>query len=56
MATLCTAHNRGYGERIEGGGGVEPDLSLAVTPLCRCRFGQTSESAIGHERKPTQRP
>ena len=27
------------------GGGVEPDLSLAVTPLCRCRFGQTSESA-----------
>ena len=36
IAVMVNALNRG---------GVEPDLSLAVTPLCRCRFGQTSESA-----------
>ena len=58
LGTRTTAHNRGYGEQAGGGGrGKRSQASpWQVTPLCRCRASLTSESAIGHERKPTQRP
>jgi len=41
----ATAHNRGYGEQAGGRGKRSQASPWQVTPLCRCRVSQTSESA-----------